>query len=654
MPRNAPRSIGRPSAAFRVRAGAGSPTLSSRKRKTSSRISPRSSGSSLRPPGNRGDGHVGAGRGEQPLGLLVDPAPEGESQDVPAGGDVLDPESAVGVEVDRVLPFSLLVGLALGGLVEAVVPGEDLLGRVVGEVVGLAGLGPDGRQVAVAQHEVGQREAPGDPEAADHRAAGAADLDPSRLSGAHLDEDGVGRGPAAIVRGVHVAVDRHQPGRDSLEDEPAGLVGEGVVIDPAGEPLVDHPGADLPLRGGLPADLQHSLDPAPGGEGHVGRAGELLGRAHGESGVVGHDDRDGLVLRAERVAAIRTGRHVGRLADHEIGLQPTVHDSHVILQAAERHPGTGQRLAVGPADDPRERGGLAELEVVGDLLGVVAEADQLGGEIAFGLDPDRALEALVREESAPEVDTGRCPGARCSNPDVATRHGRPGASGPQPGMSSKCSTGRPVAASVTVPCRCNGLCKVKVTSRGDVLNLRMIASSYPGFLASSTIDPVVGASCHSKRPWASVTHRQSNLPLPEKLVDSTTAPASGRPWESTTRPRNGRRSSSWITCAGMAVAASKVRECAARPGARTVSTTGDPCGSRQRPKRNWPVPSVSVRADIPLPVVCSATTEAPATGCPPGPTTLPVSDSPPFHRLHRVRARACSIEISRIAATWSG
>ena len=40
---------------------------------------------------------------------------------------------------------------------------------------------------------------------------------------------------------------------------------------------------------------------------------------------------------------------------------------------------------------------------MGDFLGVVAKADQLGGQITFGLDPDRAIEALVGKEIAAEI-----------------------------------------------------------------------------------------------------------------------------------------------------------------------------------------------------------------------------------------------------------
>ena len=72
---------------------------------------------------------------------------------------------------------------------------------------------------------------------------------------------------------------------------------------------------------------------------------------------------------------------------------------------AQRHLGAGQRPAVGPADDARERDGRAELEVIRDVLGVVAEAEELGGEIAFGLDADRATVTLVREQIATEVET---------------------------------------------------------------------------------------------------------------------------------------------------------------------------------------------------------------------------------------------------------
>ena len=99
----------------------------------------------------------------------------------------------------------------------------------------------------------------------------------------------------------------------------------------------------------------------------------------------------------------RAGLGVQRLADDAVGQQPAVLDPGVVVGIAQGHVGAGERTAVGSADDPGQRRGLAELEVVRDVLDVIEEPEELARFVAVGLDPDRAVQALVGEQAVGNV-----------------------------------------------------------------------------------------------------------------------------------------------------------------------------------------------------------------------------------------------------------
>ena len=67
---------------------------------------------------------------------------------------------------------------------------------------------------------------------------------------------------------------------------------------------------------------------------------------------------------------------------------------------------------------------------MGDVLVVVEEAEQLGGQVAVGLDPDRATEALVGEQTVGQVElaAGECLGVRSPRATPAGCRGDPGPS----------------------------------------------------------------------------------------------------------------------------------------------------------------------------------------------------------------------------------
>ncbi len=92
---------------------------------------------------------------------------------------------------------------------------------------------------------------------------------------------------------VHVtdlATDGEHTRSDIIDLEAAVLVGPGRVLDDAVEPAAVEPGRYSLTRGTLGADLDDTLDPAPGYEGDFGRGGQLFGRAEREPSLV--DDND--------------------------------------------------------------------------------------------------------------------------------------------------------------------------------------------------------------------------------------------------------------------------------------------------------------------------------------------------------------------------
>ncbi len=94
-----------------------------------------------------------------------------------------------------------------------------------------------------------------------------------------------------------------------------------------------------------------------------------------------HDNGVRFVLASKPVAAVRAGLRGARL----VGISQ--------CDLGARH-----GLAIAAAHDARDHPGPAQLEIVGDLLGVVAETEQLGGQIALGFNPNRAVRALVQKQ----------------------------------------------------------------------------------------------------------------------------------------------------------------------------------------------------------------------------------------------------------------
>ena len=87
---------------------------------------------------------------------------------------------------------------------------------------------------------------------------------------------------------------------------------------------------------------------------------------------------------------MRSGR--GLVRGH---LQPVVVERNGTSDIAQGHVGAGQWLAVQAADDARKRPGLAELEVMGDILRVTGEPEKLARLVAVGLDQDRLAAVVV-------------------------------------------------------------------------------------------------------------------------------------------------------------------------------------------------------------------------------------------------------------------
>ncbi len=255
----------------------------------------------------------------------------------------------------------------------------------------------------MAEDEIGQRGALRQGEPADDRPAGAADLDLHRLPGPDVHLDRVRCRPAHVVRIVDVAIDHHPAGRHPLEDEPARSVGGGVVIDPAAEPLVEQPGGRLlPGRRPVPIFMTPSIRPQGASVTSVDAASSSGDRAANPASWAA-TTQTGFSCGWKRNRPSMSGLRVQRLADDAVGDQPAVLDAGVVVGIAQGHVGAGDRAAVGAADDPRQRRGLAELEVVRDVLDVVEEPEELAGQVAVGLDPDRAVQALVGEQAVGDV-----------------------------------------------------------------------------------------------------------------------------------------------------------------------------------------------------------------------------------------------------------
>ena len=158
--------------------------------------------------------------------------------------------------------------------------------------------------------------------------------------------------------------------------------------------------------------------------------------------------------------------------------------------------------------------------------------------------------------------------------------------------------------------------------------------------------PLVGASYQTNRPSDSVSASQSSAPLKRAWLGQTAAPATGRPWASTTRPSIGRRRVSRTTCAGVSGLTTISRSAVASPGAMTVMTGVARSGSRQRPDWNWPFLSVVSRRNILSHCGIVTTTVAPETGRPNGLKTVPETERPVFMTCSTENVRALSAVVS--------
>ena len=121
----------------------------------------------------------------------------------------------------------------------------------------------------------------GDGEPADDRPARAADLDAHGLAGLHVQVDRVGERPALPVLVLDAAIDGQPARGDPVEDEPARLIGLGLVVDGPESARAATPATVCPAPAS--ADLHDPFDPPPAREGEIGRGGQLVGRTEGES-----------------------------------------------------------------------------------------------------------------------------------------------------------------------------------------------------------------------------------------------------------------------------------------------------------------------------------------------------------------------------------
>ena len=95
-----------------------------------------------------------------------------------------------------------------------------------------------------------------------------------------------------------------------------------------------------------------------------------------------------------------------------------------------------------------------------NVLQAVGEPEEFGRFVTLGLDPDRAVTSCsmserVRSNLPAPKEWGE---SRCHS------GGQPGRIGPEPEIRTNRSIGRPVSASVTVPCTRCGRCRVSVRS----------------------------------------------------------------------------------------------------------------------------------------------------------------------------------------------
>src|SRR5262249_9474627 len=161
-----------------------------------------------------------------------------------------------------------------------------LLVGVIREVIGLMGPWSDGGKLARRTDEIGKREALGNQKAADDWTAVAADLHVNALARCHLDENGIGRRPGAIVLVFDMTIDRDRTGSYPFERKLAVLIRLGVVTDPTTERFIGHPGADRLPRRRMAADPENPFDPTPWQDCDISRGGKFSRGSYGESRIM--------------------------------------------------------------------------------------------------------------------------------------------------------------------------------------------------------------------------------------------------------------------------------------------------------------------------------------------------------------------------------